>query len=34
MSRSVDECSLRDLPVNHDPRGNLSFVEGGKSHSV
>jgi hypothetical protein len=29
MSRSVDECSLRDLPVNHDPRGNLSFVEGG-----
>ena len=30
MTRSVDECSLRDLPVVHDPRGNLSYVEGGR----
>jgi hypothetical protein len=27
---SVDDCRLLDLPVVHNPQGNLTFVEGAK----
>ena len=27
---SLEECRLIDLPVIHDKRGNLTFVEGGR----
>jgi hypothetical protein len=26
---SIDRCEIIDLPKIHDPRGNLTFVEGG-----
>jgi hypothetical protein len=29
MSTSVADCKLISLPQIHDPRGNLTFVEGG-----
>jgi hypothetical protein len=29
MTQSVDDCRLIQLPKVHDPRGNLTFVEGG-----
>ncbi len=25
---SLDDCEIIRLPVNHDPRGNLTFIEG------
>jgi hypothetical protein len=25
---SIDSCKILDLPIIHDPRGNLTFVEG------
>jgi WxcM-like, C-terminal len=28
--RSVDECRLLEFPKFHDPRGNLTFLEGGE----
>lgn len=27
---SLDQCKLVDLPKIHDPRGNLTFIEGGR----
>lgn len=27
---SLDDCYVQDLPVIHDPRGNLTFIEGGR----
>lgn len=27
---SLDQCKLIDLPKVHDPRGNLTFIEGGQ----
>lgn len=30
MSYSLDDCRLVSLPKISDPRGNLSFIEGGK----
>ena len=27
---SLEKCQLQDLPIVHDIRGNLSFIEGGK----
>ena len=27
---SLDDCQLIDLPVVHDRRGNLTFIEGGR----
>lgn len=27
---SLDQCKLIDLPKIHDPRGNLTFIEGGQ----
>ena len=27
---SIENCKLIDLPQVHDPRGNLTFIEGGK----
>lgn len=27
---SLDECRILDLPRVHDPRGNLTFIEGGR----
>src|SRR5262245_26158137 len=27
-SRSLDDCRILDLPKIHDPRGNLTFIEG------
>ncbi len=29
-SHSIDECKLIELPKITDPRGNLSFIEGGQ----
>lgn len=29
MSFSVEDCRVIDLPKIHDPRGNLTFIEGG-----
>lgn len=29
MTYSLDHCQLIDLPKIHDPRGNLTFIEGG-----
>ncbi len=29
MQYSIDLCKIIDLPKVHDPRGNLTFVEGG-----
>lgn len=26
---SIDRCQILDLPQIHDPRGNLTFIEGG-----
>ena len=26
---SIDRCQILDLPKIHDPRGNLTFIEGG-----
>ena len=26
---SIDHCKILDLPKIHDPRGNLTFIEGG-----
>ena len=26
---SIDRCQMIDLPKIHDPRGNLTFIEGG-----
>ena len=26
---SIDRCQIFDLPKIHDPRGNLTFIEGG-----
>jgi len=28
QSRSVDDCRILELPKIHDPRGNLTFIEG------
>lgn len=28
--RTVDDCRIIDLPRIHDPRGNLTFIEGGR----
>ena len=25
---SIDSCKILDLPIIHDPRGNLTFIEG------
>ena len=30
MVHSVEDCRLVELPKIHDPRGNLTFVEGGR----
>ena len=27
---SIDHCRIIDLPKIHDPRGNLTFIEGGR----
>jgi dTDP-4-dehydrorhamnose 3,5-epimerase-like enzyme len=27
---SIDRCSIFELPRVHDPRGNLTFIEGGR----
>jgi dTDP-4-dehydrorhamnose 3,5-epimerase-like enzyme len=27
---NIDDCKLLDLPKIHDPRGNLTFIEGGR----
>jgi WxcM-like, C-terminal len=29
VARTVEHCRLLDFPKIHDPRGNLTFVEGG-----
>lgn len=30
MKRSIDDCRLIELPKISDPRGNLTFIEGGR----
>lgn len=30
LAPSLDQCKLIDLPKIHDPRGNLTFIEGGQ----
>ena len=27
---ALDDCKLIDLPIIHDPRGNLTFIESGR----
>lgn len=27
---SIDQCKIQELPIIHEARGNLSFIEGGK----
>ncbi len=27
---SIEDCRIVDLPIIHDPRGNLTFIEGGQ----
>jgi hypothetical protein len=30
MNSRVEECKIIELPVINDPRGNLTFIEGGR----